>query len=57
MTTISTRGTIRTNSRLIALYHIHLGGKRIRSCWCEPVMSVLGLFHRRKRWILVAKAL
>ena len=52
MTTVSTRGTVRTSSRIMAMYHQYFCGKKVRSRWNQPVVCLFGFSLFRTRWIL-----
>ena len=57
MTTVSRRGTVRTTSWFKAKYHQHFQGKRVRSRWSQPLISLFGFSLFRTRWILETPSL
>lgn len=51
-TTISARGTVRTNSPLVALYFQALMGYRVASRWHKPLMALGPVMFYAPRWEL-----
>lgn len=53
MTTVSSRGTIRTTSWARAWYLQAFCGKRLRVRWSAPSVALFGILIYRTRWELV----
>ena len=52
MTVVNHRGTIRTNSRLMAWYLSSVRGNRVRNVWSRPAASFCGILIYEHRWVL-----
>jgi len=52
MTVVNHRGTIRTNSRLMAWYLSSVRGNRVRNVWSRPTANFCGILLYEHRWIL-----
>lgn len=51
-TTISHRGTVRTNSPLVALYYRVLKGHRVAARWHKPAIACGPIMFYSARWEL-----